>query len=219
MLSIFDVNAVMGTRLAVAPGSFTSTPQLLQAMDHYGIDRALVYHAWAREYDAMAGNYELLSEIAGYDRLYGCFVVTPPHPGEFGDPAALVALMREHNIRAVRMFPAEGDGRFLIDEPSCGSLFSVLAAHRLPLLLDIGGAVPGDDPVDWQAVHWVCGQFPRMPVILMQSGNRVGRKLYPYLQRFPNLYIDLSSHFVHRGIEFICRHYGAGRRTPEPAGL
>ena len=52
------------------------------------------------------------------------------------------------------------------------------------------------------------------------------RRLFPLLEQYPNLYIETSYYVVHRGIELICRHFGAERllfgtglpqRAPGPA--
>ena len=132
-MKFFDSNCYVGRARCKFHGSFHSVDGLIESMRRYGIDRALVYHAVAREHHPATGNARLLEEIGGRPELVPSWVVLPHHTGEFPEPDALMREMAEHEIRAVRMFPAVAEQNYSMAEWSCGALLSALERHQVPL--------------------------------------------------------------------------------------
>lgn len=190
--------------------SYFLTPErLVQEMDYIGIDQALTYHATARQYQTRQGNQLLMREIAPYPRLVACWVVQPHQTGEFDTPDELVRRMAEAHVRVVRFFPGITDQRIFISPWTTGPLFEALAAARIPLLLDFN-FFRRDEP-DWHTIAEILTAYPDLPLILVRIGSRSDRTLYPLLQRFSNVYLETSGYNAFRGIEAICRRFGAER--------
>ncbi len=204
MLSFFDCNCMLGRFGIPQPGSYFTVEELIQEMDYFGIDQALVYHSLAKEYSPTFGNKSLLEEIQGRDRLHACWVVLPHHTGEMPSPRRLVEEMREHNVRAVRLFPGADHQRFSLSDWSLGELYEALEEHRIPIFI-------GYDQINWDRVHDLCQAHPNLPLILNEVRYEENRHLYPFFESFDNLFIDIAWYPVHRGIEAICQRFGAKR--------
>lgn len=209
-VSFFDSHCMIGRRMGRTPREIWRVDQLLDAMDYFGIERALVFHALAKEYDPATGNEWLLKDIEATDRLYGCWVLLPSHTREMPPPVRLVEEMIRCGVRAARIFPKMHS--FSLEPWSCGDLFAALEAYRVPLCVD-------RDQVEWPDVERICRDHPNLPVVITSIGYRENRSLYPLFEAFEHLYIDLSWYSVHRGIEAVCRRFGAphllfGTRMP-----
>lgn len=203
-LGFFDCNCCVGKFAIPQPGSVFSVNGLLAEMDYFGIDRALVYHAWAREYSPSEGNGRLIEEIAGCDRLVACWVVIPHYTGEMPAPAQLIAEMKGQGVRAVRIFPADSFHHWSLSDWSAKPLLSELASHRVPLLV-------GFDQLTWDAIHHLGVAYPDLPIIVTEVRYEEWRHLYPLLEILPNLYIDLSWTIVHCGLEAAVGRFGSNR--------
>jgi predicted TIM-barrel fold metal-dependent hydrolase len=186
------------------PGSFHRREDLVGAMARYGIGNALVYHSLAREYNPQLGNGEVLKETGQEPALFPAWVVLPHHTGEFPEPKKLVAMMKAANVRAARMFPAEWEQQFSLAEWNCGALFSTLEEHRVPLFI-------GLDQVDWRSIQELLSRHPALDVVLTDVSYRIDRNVYALLDRHARLSIETIGYKVHRGIEEICRRFGAER--------
>lgn len=207
-LTYFDCNSSLGRRGIVHPGSFVHPEDLIDKMDRYGIERALVYHSLAREYDPAAGNRMLMDELARLpaNRLAPVWVVMPHHTGEFPHPRELVGDLKTHGVRAVAMFPSAQDHGYSLADWNCGELFGTLESCRIPLFIgwdQFGG--------EWNVLHALCAGYPQLPVVLTGVTYRLDRNLYPLLHKCGNLRLELSGYKVHNGIEEICARFSAHR--------
>lgn len=185
-----------------------SVDSLLDDMAHAGIHGALVWHWLAREYDPDYGNRVLLEETAGNSRLLPCWVLLPHHAGEMAPGPEVVAEMREHGVRAAKMFPRRHGYRF--HEDVCGDIFSALEAERIPLLIDVGVGEE-DGQATFAEVAEVCRQHPQLPILLQKAKWNQTRDVLALLGRHPNMYVEFSSFQVHYGLEFLAETVGADR--------
>lgn len=214
-LQLFDSNCMLGRIIAPKPGFPLSVKELLKVMDDFDIAEALVYHAMSKEYHPADGNQvllESLDEIAQADRLHAQWVVMPSHTAEFPDERELVERMVARGIRAARVFPHPESHNFSLSHWVSGKLLQELESRRVPLFLD-------QEQIGWDTVHDLCGRYPKLPLVLTNVGYRVNRLLYPLLEKFQNLYVELSSYCGHRAIEAIVERFGAqkllfGTRLP-----
>ena len=197
----FDVSCYVGHWSEGGP-TLATVGELLSAMDELGIDRALVRHSLGREYFAPDANRVLFEELAGQERLAPCPVALPLSTGEMGPPEAWLGEWVARDARAACLYPqAHG---YVLAAWQCDSLLAPLAERRMPLLIE-----PAQ--TNWDALHWLCGAYPALPVILLNPGYRVLRPLYAQLDAHPNLYLDLSTVANFRAIEDLCAHFGAER--------
>lgn len=203
-LNFFDCNCMLGRFGVPQPGSYFTVEELLQQMDYFGIAEALVYHSLAKEYSPDFGNKLLMREIAGHHRLHACWILLPHHTGEMPPPPRLIEEMKEHNVRAVRLFPAAEHHRFSLSDWALGELYESLEEWRIPLFI-------GSEQIDWDQVYNLCRAHPDLPLIISEVRYEENRHLYPLFEKFANLFIDLAWYPVHQGIETICHRFGAER--------
>ena len=203
-LSYFDCNCSIGRFAVPQPGSFFTPEALLAEMDYTGIDRALVYHAWAREYSPTEGNARLMEEITGFERLTPCWVVMPHHTGEFPAPAELIIKLDEQGIRAVRIFHARDFNNWSLSAWSAGGLFGVLAEMHIPLFVSF-------DQITWDAIYAIGKTYPGLPIVVTEVRYEEYRHLYPLFEALPNLHIDLCWTIVHFGLEAAVERFGPQR--------
>ncbi|MFQ6096735.1 MAG: amidohydrolase family protein [Armatimonadota bacterium] len=201
-LPFFDCNARIGKWVNPRPTEFTDRESLLREMDNCGIGEALVYHATAREFSPAAGNEELMCELAGEDRLHPCWVLLPHATAEFPEPEVLVPEMIARGARAARLWPKHH--QFVMNEATCGRLFSALEEHKVPLILDMG-------QTDWRELERIMRRHPAMPVIVLETFYRVDRYTYPLFESHENFYLETATYEVFGGIEAICERFGPER--------
>lgn len=201
----YDCNASFGMRSLRNPGSFYKKEELLQKMSDYSIERALVFHSMAKEYDPQVGNGILMNELKGETRLSPVWAVLPHYTGEFDPPDRLLENMKKHGVRAVTMFPAPSCQNFTLAEFSCGELFRALEEHRVPLFLGMDqlGGIQNLDPI--------CSAHPGLRIVVTNVNYRIDRDLYPLMEKHRNFYIETSGYKVMDGIAHLCSRFGAER--------
>jgi predicted TIM-barrel fold metal-dependent hydrolase len=184
---------------------------LLAEMDRVGVAEAVVYHVVAREYAPSVGNQMLVDAVRSHPRLHPAWLVLPPFTGELPPSDELVDRMRDEGVRVARMFPSTEslDHRYALREWCVGPVLTALEGARIPLQLDYGLFRRGEPP--WDDIVEVCLHHPDLPVILMDVQGRNNRTLYALLDRFQQLSIQTAGLNVHRGIEDVCRRFGADR--------
>jgi len=207
MLDFFDCNCVIGRRSIRRTGGaeeteFYTLESLIEEMDYANIDKALVYHSLAREYNPMYGNRKLIDEIKGNKRLYPCWVVMPSSTGEMPNPENLIKEMKQNGVKCARMFPTEH--LFSLSDWSCGELLRELENNGIVLIMEL-------DHIGWDGINSLCSRYPKLPIIITNLNYRVNRYLYPLLEKHKNLHIEISGYQVHSGIEEVCSKFGAKR--------
>jgi hypothetical protein len=200
-LELFDASCLLGRTAVRQPGAPTTPDELVAALRSFGVGEALVYHADAAEYSPLNGNERLLADVAGRPSLHPCWVLGPHQTGEVPPPSEVVPAMLRAGVRAVRLFPH--DHRYRFRPWNIGQLLEHLAANRVPVCVDFGMLGWTEEYVDWEGVIEVCATFPTLPVILVRASIGSNRRLFPALERCPNLLIETSYYTVHRGIELV----------------
>ncbi|MFA9380045.1 MAG: amidohydrolase family protein [Acetanaerobacterium sp.] len=201
----FDCNASFGLRSHRNPGSFYKKEELLQKLNDYSIDKALVYHAMAKEYDPQVGNDLLIEELGDQTALSPMWVALPHYTGEFDEPEILAKKMKQHGVRAVTMFPSPSCQNYSLAYFTCGELFRTLEEYRIPLFigLDQLGGLP--------ALDTLCAAHPKLQIVVTGVNYRIDRDLYPLMQKHTNFSIETSGYKVMDGIAEICVRFGAQR--------
>jgi hypothetical protein len=218
-LQFFDCNTMIGRRMLRTPFEFKDVDSLVSELDHLGISEALVYHSLAKEYFPPEGNKRLMKTIADHERLHPCWVIMPHHTDEMENPALLMAMLIDSGVQAVRMFPSPPVPlpefafqlhRYALIETVCGELLEGLQRHRMPLFIEAQTffAAP---LVSWERIEWILGRYPELPLVIGGLRQRDNRTLYALMDRFTNLYLDITLYAVHRGIEDVVRRFGANR--------
>lgn len=226
-IELFDCNATVGRRAVKNPDCVYAPRDIISIMNYYGIERALVSHAICEENGPFPGNEILISEISNYDRFEPCWILLPNFTGELGEVklAAFIEKMIEIGVKASKMLPYHH--HYYLSEWCVGELFSILEEHQIPLLLDFGIIHYSESEwkIPWNNIYELCRNHRNLPVILLRVGGNVNRYLFPLLNKFENLYIDISYYISNDGLEIICEEFGAyrllfgtGMPTYSPAG-
>ena len=203
-IKYFDCDCSFGMRSVRYPGSFYKVQDLVDRMKRYGIDKALVYHSMAREYNPEVGNRMLTEEIKKYPSLVPVWTVMPHRTDEFPPPHDLIRQMKQNNVRMVTMFPAGADQAYSMAEWNCGELFCALEEHRIPLLL-------GMEQTSWNELYELLSRHSGLNVVLTNGNYRIDRNLYAMLEKSDHLFLETYGYKVYGGIEQICRKFGAHR--------
>lgn len=203
-LSFFDCDCVIGRRHKLQPGSFWETEKLITEMDRLGIAKALVYHAEALEEHPILGNETLMKEIQHQPRLEPVWLVLPNHTGDFHEPAELIKLLKQHQVRFVRMFPSSNHHNYPFTTWCCGPLFSALEKAGITLIV-------GLEQTSWESIRTVALAYPKLKMIVSNVAYRDDRFIYPVLAECKNIMIETLAYKTTGGIDAVARRFGVER--------
>jgi len=191
--NLFDVNVRLGSS-GIHGELALDTEDLLSEMDRFFIRRALVSHWESEEYDAELGNEALARDR--HPRMTPVWGVLP-------DLQSVAALARREPV-AVRITPGSAQHNFSLATWSAGELFDYLQQHAVITLIAISD-------IGWSGLATLLESFPRLPVVLLDTGYRADRYLFPLLERFPLLHFDSATYLAHRQLEAFVESHGAGQ--------
>jgi predicted TIM-barrel fold metal-dependent hydrolase len=200
---LFDVNAGFGCGARRTP-DFPRAIDLLTHLDYLGVDRALTYHAAARDSDGpFFGNRLLLDEIrttpgAG-QRLVPAFVITPSDFYKEGAMAFYTEHLRSGRVKALRGFS------FL---PHLERMIEPLARYR-PVLLFSFQDTGSQDAAD--AIVKLARRFKDIAFICTSVMWGHYSLLLDTLWKSPNILADISWMHVRDSIAFLVKQFGAKR--------
>ncbi|MFH1570611.1 MAG: amidohydrolase family protein, partial [Gemmatimonadota bacterium] len=211
----YDACALVGRALRYPDGFPCSAADLLAEMDHCGVAEALVVDALARENHPAEGNARVLETCRQSPRLRPAWAALPAAgDNEQLPPARFLEAMREHGVGAVFLYPNQY--KFSLADWCVDPFLEPLAAARVPVFINPNAPDSGDrfgwDHTDLDAVVALCRRWPDLPVVISERRiRRSNRALYRAFDACPNLRLELSGYWLHRGIEYITRNWGAGR--------
>lgn len=210
-MKYFDANAMIGAHFGPREGKFFEVSDLLEEMDFFGIDEALVYHGLAREYDLAVGNTKLITDLSATPRLHPCWVVGFHYGGAIS-PGELIKSALDNNVKAVRLFfGSRLSHSMLFDMLSHQELFEKLAWHRFPTLIEF------EDSTQLLAHHilqldQMLTAFPDLPIVLSAPKIWTELKLiYPRMDKYSNLCLEISGFHGNGLIEDMVKRFGACR--------
>ncbi len=200
--NFFDANVFIGKHHnPFGPMPFT-TSQLSGFVGHYGYTDALVYHSAAVSYDAAYGNQILIEESAGARFLHRIWVSLPEFTVDTKAAEQFVATAQDYSVKAIKVFPRTHN--FAIQNRCLDPLLAVLGEKGLPLLVD-------QEEISWEEVNYILKSFPGLHFVLTNVGYRLGRYVYPLLDRYAHFHLEISRFQVHRGLEEMCRLFGSNQ--------
>ncbi len=189
--NVFDANVRLG-RSGVHGELALEGPELLAEMDRFGIRRALVSHFVAEEYDAEEGNRALARDLHG--RFFPAWAALP-------DPGFIEKLPKPI---AVRLSFGAKKHNFSPASWCSGGLYEVLQQRSILT------TVVRED-LEWDALATLLENFPQLPILLLETGYRADRYLFPLLKRYPALSFDTSTYVAHRQLENFVERFGPDR--------
>ena len=216
-MKIIDVNCAIGAPLVSQ--RFTTVEGLLQWMDDYRIESALVHHAEAQREPYMANALMCRISAESDGRIRACMALNPSLedlglPGE-GDPVERLKALRPS---AVRAFPDAQ--RYPFTAFYAAHILEVCQQLHMPLIVDVTY-----NDLFLAMLPEICEKYPDVPLILPRFGLNRSRQYMPILEKLPNVYLDMSIMLDTGSLEEICRRFGSehlvfgsGMPTYEPGG-
>ncbi len=194
--NVFDANARVG-HSGVHGELALEAPDLMNELDRFGIQQALVSHFAAEEYDAEEGNKALARDTGEFAaRLTPAWAALPDSDS--------IQRLAARQPAAVRLFFGILKHNFSSVPWCAGELLEYLQANAILTLI-------AREDIEWNSLASMLENFPRLPVLLLESGYRADRYLFPLLRRHPNLYFDSSTYVAHRQLESFVERFGTDR--------
>jgi predicted TIM-barrel fold metal-dependent hydrolase len=204
----FDCNVSFGAPPKPGLREAVRAEELLEEMNHCGVDEALVTCALQRTGSPLVGNPLVVAETRSHPRLHPAWAILPSQTGEFATVPSLVAQLRDTGVRALWTWPSMHN--YLLDTNTFGPLLEEMVARRLPLFLpqtESSGSLSG-----WSLVSALLSDFPRLTVVATgQSVWGQDRYFRPLVDRYPNLYLETSHYELAHGLRAFYERYGAER--------
>ena len=202
-LMFFDANCRIGDTIN-QPGPGVAA--LLDEMDRYGVDRALVRHANIAAAGALTTNVslaEMLREDAAR-RLTGVWCVLPSQCDELPEPEAFFQAMRANRIGALTLSPFEH--RYVPCRLTLGKIMDAAAERKIPVLLD---AFAGK----WNELYHFAAEFPKNILVYEETYGKWGsdRNIRPLLEHYENFYFETAGYWIPEGVRDLAERYGANR--------
>jgi hypothetical protein len=204
---LFSANACIGYSSSTPP-EFKNAGELLRHMNRLEIERALVWHAAARDFDPAWGNQRLLEEIKsepGADgRLIPAFTILPTMLYRESALNELRDAMRQNSVKALRVFTNCGGGpRFTLKqfEPLIGYIEDLNPV----ILLDIQENISSNDIIElvekYSQIKFILtkAMWGHLPVVL------------DLMRRRENILLETSWLHTMGTMEYIVKNYGLER--------
>ncbi|MCC7351301.1 MAG: amidohydrolase family protein [Phycisphaerales bacterium] len=211
----FDARCKVGLNVKQAPGKNSpwSVQELLGDMDQCGVHEALVLDCLSAEASPKDGNPRILKQLEGHPRVHPVWVGLPAGTDETPDPAGMLRQMRQHKVAALYLLPNQY--RYTLDDWCVDDLLEPMNEAGVPVFIsydEVGPSSYGTDQTHWDSVVELCRRWPKLPVIVSEYRiRRTQRILYKAFDACPNLKLEVSAYWLHRGIEYITRRWGAQR--------
>lgn len=191
--NVMDANVYVG-HSGVDGELALEAPELLLEMDRFGIRRALASHFAGFEYDAIEGNRALARILD--ERFVPAWTAT--------NEQTSISDLESRSPKAVRLWFGIRHHNFS-SAPWC-------SGELMGYLQDAGILTVISRPeIEWDSMAALLENYPRLKVLVLDTGYRADRYLFPLLRRYPQLYFDSSMYFAHRQLESYLETFGPDR--------
>jgi hypothetical protein len=205
-MEFYDCNAAYGIPLvgdALIPAH--SVRDLHTEMVRAGVSGGLV---WRLEQHVHGSpnfiNRSLSEDLADQERLHGIWTILPACTGEIDPPRKLIRKMKKNRIAGWRLCPE--NFRFMAKPFVLKDWFEAAVEYRIPVFINTLHGTSLEQTAD------LLTAFPGCTVVLTYKDTTPNdRLLRPFIESFPNLYLDTTYWFQDGCIEDFVRKYGAER--------
>lgn len=190
----FDGFTQIGPKKYKHPAEQWSLKHLLNEMDHCSISGALVSYTQSVVYDPMFSNLELSEMLKPYPQLFPIWNVMPADTGEFPAPEALEKQMKEHDVRAVSLYPKTNawDWRAHQSKP----LLSWLNKNKIFTIVSVA-------ELGYNDLEEFLSKYSHIPLLLTGAVWSEQRLLLPLVELHKNLHISFEKFQINYGIEHL----------------
>jgi len=209
-MKFLDARIQLGQRCMPREGAPNTTEEILDVMERCDIEKAIAFHAIAKEADMLAGNEELL-KITGDDTPFlRQWFAMPSVFGEFLEPKELFSQMRQHNVTSLRLLPKKCNHP--LKPYIMGKLMAAAADCHVPVFLTLH-----EDILPYE-IYELCKDYPDVNFVICGVDYRQNRVIGPILEQCPNFYFGSSVYVVHGGLKLLS-DYGYCDRLIFESGL
>jgi len=204
--SLFNVNGSIGRGAYEVP-DYPTANDFIKHLDYLGIDRSLVWHVQARDFNPAIGNKQLLKEISeagAQERLIPAFTITPACYFEYGTMDFFRESFASGKVKALRIIPTVS--RFPIRQLE--RILSELAEFEPLVLWDCGTF---NDEKDFHDIEYLAKKMPQVNFALTQKMWPGFGSILDLMWRCPNVYVDISWLHMRDTIELLRDEFGAER--------
>ena len=200
MLKFIDARCQLGRRSIVGEGEPTTHEEILELMDRCHIEKAVAYHAIAKDGEMAGGNMELVKLTEGDDRFLRQWCAMPSAFGEFMSVEELFAGMKKYDVTSLRLLPKYCG--YSLRPYALGKMMQAAADCKVPVFINM-------EEVEIDAFYALCKDYPDVNFILGNTAYRMNRYFGPILEECPNFYVTTGNYVSHTGIKTFCDHFGA----------
>ena len=198
----FDVNAAFGRSNFKEPEIPYTKEQLADEMAYYRIHGALVTSLTAKDYSPVLGNRQTLEAAAENPRLFAAAVIIPDFRFEMRDGENYLAQLADAGAKAFRMFPSalqHGFDPFTLEETA-----EFMAERGIPLIINAYD-------VRFEDIRQILAAFPSLNVLMCNAYWSANRQVFRMMERFPNLYMDISGNQANDILPLCKQYFGIDR--------
>lgn len=203
MLKFIDARCMLGERCVIREGDPNTKEAIVELMDRCHIEKAVAFHAMAKESELPAGNMALIQETQDDDRFIRQWCALPSFFGEYMSAEDFFDGMKKHNVTSMRLLPKTCG--YSLRPYAIGKLMDLAAECHVPVFINLFEELATDEVYD------LCKTYPHVMFVVGNTGYRENRRFGPILEQCPNFCIGTGNYVSHCGIKLFCEHYGAER--------
>ena len=189
------------------------TYKIRERLNDNDIKKVIITSKLALSYDWNIGNDKLLAtglskEIEG---LYYSFVLNPDVYFTY-DFNKYLKEAYKNNVRLFRIFPRSQ--LFYLNDYYMKKIFNIFSEKKFPVMLDLKQLdITGNKYFDIDVLERVLDENKDMPLILETTLKQCmfSRFYFPLLERFENLYLEVSGLLLYDQIEHYVEKFGSKR--------
>ena len=220
MIKFFDVNHWLGCDNYWLCSSLYGKDKKELAINNFeqklkdnDITNAIITSNLALNYDWNIGNEKLLESnlSQNINNLYYSYVLNPDVYFTYNFKEYLKKAY-ENRVRLFRPFPKRQ--LFYLNDFYMKKIYKILSRAKFPIMLDLKQLdITGSKYFDIDVLEYVLDENKEMPVILEASLKQCmfSRYFFPLLERFENLYIEVSGMLLYDQIEHYVEKFGSKR--------
>ena len=220
MMDFFDVNYWLGNSEHCIPGEKNSgqdgkglIEKIKKSLDDNDIKKCIISSKLAYGYDWRTGN-DLLLDTGLSENIEGLYYALALNPDAYFryDFSKFLKEAHKKNVRLFRIFPRSQ--LFYLNDYYMRKIYKILSHQKFPVMLDLKQLdITGNKYFDIDVLEKVLEENPDMPLILETTLKQCmfSRFYFPLLERFKNLYLEVSSLLLYDQLEHYVEKFGSGR--------
>jgi hypothetical protein len=183
--------------------SATNASELIEYLDHFDIEQAVVGHSAMTDFDPVAGNSIIVDEIQRYEkRLIPSWTILPEiTDSQFGCDV-FFDKMKNAKVKILRSYPQIN--RYLLNSVTMKDQLDIICELKIPLYLEFRFGP--------EYIYNILSEFPELTLIITNIGVwSSARFIYPLLKKYKNVYFESGDFTMVHGHEEIWRKFGCER--------